>query len=350
MLIFFITSLFGSYYLDLSVIKIVTYFLVIFTIFQSVKYIKVDLARTFLVQLTYVFILISFLFIYLPYGYYYGDGIQTNLFMGILSDSQAMVIFLVPLLTLFIMFVFENILEKNYFNYLVILIGLYEIYLSQSRTALISVIIPILIYMLLHNILKKRFTIRGIVSILSVFLIGISLYLFNGNKINDKVTSFINKTHGEKVYDSKDLVEMLGKRYMLIEASKNNFLKNIFTGIGFNVQTVYAASGPYDPRRIKYIPGTNIIYNKPLEKGNLYFAVFEEGGLFVGIYFLYILYFLFINLFKKKYSYGWVTLLSIYISFNGEAAFFSPGGGGPFQVAIIALLFHLLNHRGKKYV
>jgi hypothetical protein len=276
--------------------------------------------------------------IFLPEGYF-----VNGLFMGITQHSQSIGIVLTPIFTLFVVLFLQRQIAQNFFNLSTILLGLLELYLSGSRTASFAILGAFLLYVAVNGIFTSAYLKKYLIALLFLLIGSTVFYSFASDTIDKKISTFVYKSYNLGEVHYGNIQEMLGKRGFLIKTSIDNFLQHPWTGIGFNVQTAYADPRDAYVERLKYIQGTHIMYDKPLEKGNLYAAVFEEGGVITGLYFLYILVFLFFALFKNKIVFGWVTVLSIFISFNGETALFSPGGVGPYQLAILAILFSLID-------
>lgn len=340
LVLFFITSSMNSFFIDLSIIKLTIYGILVFVVFQSLQLAKEYDFISFLIKLMVIYIWISLILMFTSYGYFIN-----GLFMGMTQHSQSLGIIITPILVLFSIKYFRHEFKHSLFYLLTMLIGVYEIYLTGSRTALFAMIFALIIYVMYRLIMIKKYSKKFIVFMPLVLIFSVFIYSVFSDKINNSLSTFVSKSYNSVDKSNQTAVIELGKRGLIIEASIENFLKQPWTGIGFGVQTVY--SDPLDAEniRIKFIPGTNIIYNKPLEKGNLYVAVFEEGGIIVGLYFLVLSFFLFFSLFTASLSYGWVSLLSMYISFNGEAALFASGGLGAYQLAFIAILFSI----SKKY-
>ncbi len=336
LLLFYITTFIGSFYIDLSIIKLTVYFMIVFTVFQSVYLAKNFDFILFLINLLYLYVWLSLPMIFLPEGYF-----VNGLFMGMTQHSQSIGIVLTPIFTLFVVLFLQRQIEQNFFNLSTILLGLLELYLSGSRTASFAILGAFLLYVAVHGIFTSAYVKKYLIALLFLLIGSTVFYIIASDMIDKKISTFVYKSYNLGEVHYANVQEMLGKRGFLIKTSIENFLQHPWTGIGFNVQTAYADPRDAYAERLKYIQGTNIMYDKPLEKGNLYAAVFEEGGVVTGLFFLYILMFLFFTLLKNKIVFGWVTVLSIFISFNGETALFSPGGVGPYQLAILAILFSL---------
>lgn len=327
--LFLFSSITYSMYPSLSILRLIVYFIIVFTIFQSYKLAPNYNFISFLIMLSTMFIIISALLIFFPFGYY-----DNGFFMGITNQSQNVGAILVPLL---LIYVFKDF-KLDIFHLVIVTLGFYEIYLSGSRTAMFAAVGSVSIYYLLSN--KSKFNKKKIlIFLMSFFILGI-VYLQLSSQINSKIESFILKSER-----ASDFTSSAALRFKVMEASKNNFLESPWTGIGFSVQTVYADPRDEDMSKIKYIPGTNLMYSKPLEKGNLYFAVFEEGGIFVGLYFIYILFYLFIYMYRSKVIFTWPVLFGMMLGMNGEAELFAPGGLGSYQLSIIIILYGIASRK-----
>jgi hypothetical protein len=77
-----------------------------------------------------------------------------------------------------------------------------------------------------------------------------------------------------------------------------------------------------------------------LEKGNLYFATFEEIGLIPGLFFMYILFFILFRLMQSKDQAILLSFVSMLVLWNAEANLFAPAGLGNYQIFLIAIFFN----------
>lgn len=332
-ILFTITSILGSIYPSLSLFRLMIFSIVVFTAFQSIRYAEEYNFFSFITRVTILIIWFSVPFLFISAGY------TSGYYMGITNYSQTFGTIVGPFLIIYILQYINRELPHTAFHLLTLLIGLYEMYMTSSRTALFSIAGALFLYYTYRIFnLKIRFSQKNII-FLMVFLFGsIVMYIQNSERINNKIREVIYKSHNvERRVDTME--QTLGERLMLIEAAKKNFLDNPWAGIGFGVQTFYPRLEQADPAKIKYIPGTTLIYSKPLEKGNVYFSILEEGGIFVSIYFFYIVLVLLLYFLRSKIAITWVTFLTILISFNGEAAFFAPAGIGNLQILLIAILY-----------
>lgn len=331
--IFMITSIMGSFYPEFSLIRLIIVWIFFFVVFQSIRRIgKLDILM-FLVSLAIVMIVASSPLVFTGAGYLGNTGF----FKGIINHSQDFALILLPLCMVYLMALLDRKVAFSVLHLLILSMGFFELVLSASRAAVGAAMIAFLVYFLFRK--RKSINIKFLIAILVFLGVSIVFISMNSEKFMQKVTSFAIK------YDNLDATnmgsEMLMTRAALLEVSINNFKEYPFTGIGFNVQTEYQ-----DPlvvlhlqELIKYIPGTDIMYSRPLEKGNLYAGVFEESGLIGGIYFMYILFYLFFILYRSGYPWLWVPYLAMMLNFMGEASLFSPSGPGNFQFLLLVALY-----------
>ena len=100
---------------------------------------------------------------------------------------------------------------------------------------------------------------------------------------------------------------------------KNNLLSGIGFGIGSDLNDFYL--------KIKSEPIFGIPYSAPIEKGNLFIAVFEELGAFGFILFILFLFICYLNIYKGSFR-GLPMFCAIILLNLGEFTFFSPGSVG----------------------
>lgn len=342
-LIILITSLLGSKYVDLSIIRLFIVFVftfVTFTIYKLVNNYK--FVEKFFIKI-YMLIAIFSMFLLPFHQGYLGN---TGFFKGIINHSQDFGVIFLPLFTYYSINFFLKRIEFNFLSLFLFFIGLIELYLTHSRGAMFGYILVLLIfvfvyfkYIWLSNFKKTIF----LASLAGLFVI------FNYHSISNGLISYIYKykiSNQSGGFENK----VLASREMLIEDEKNNFYKHPLVGIGFNVQTWY--QDPFVQANVnkltKYIPGTHIMYSRPLEKGDLYLEVLEEDGIFAFLVFVFIL----IYLLRATYPYLdlFLPLMAMFFNFNAEASLFSPSGPGNFQmIFIVGVYFIAINRKKERY-
>lgn len=332
LLLFTVTSSVGSLYIGFSLIRLGVLWLFIFVLFQSIKRLGNFDVVGFLIRISGVIIYTSVPLLFFEAGHLIG----MTLFKGIFNHSQEFALILLPLFMLHFMTLISKKIAVNRFHIFTLAIGFTEIVQSASRSAVFAILAALLIYFILRKV--NKYNLRSLAWSFFIMIICIVGYSVNNTEVDKKMRSFFLK------YGQSDTIsQSVEGRLLLIEISKQNFLNKPFTGVGFNVQTYYP-----DPRvqmnldeLTKYIPGTSIMYSRPLEKGNLYASVLEEGGLLTGLYFVYLLLSLFWVLYRSGLSCTWVAFVAMIANFNGEASLFSPLGPGNFQL-IILVSFYIL--------
>nr|WP_309098434.1 O-antigen ligase family protein [Fredinandcohnia onubensis] len=246
-----------------------------------------------MLKLLSLVILPSFIFIPMPFSYlingsFQGITNQPNMF-GILS-------------VLFLALVLGDAQTNKSINksYLIILSTLtfYMVILSDSRTALISCLVLIVLYILLLNITMVKKII-----IITFSTIG-TILLILGSSINEFFITYLYK--GQE--------QILNSRLGQIEGLKSNFLSSPWFGNGFMVPVLPFKSFEFSSEFV-------------VEPGNLILSVLSYCGIFGFIIFLaYIMKIFLIN--KKSFKYiVFLPIASILISM-GEMVFFSSNNIG----------------------
>ena len=331
-LLFALASMAGSLYPAFSLIRIAIVWIFTFVVFQSIRRLGAFDLIQFILRVTALLVFISFPLIFTGAGY-----MSVGFFKGVINHSQDFALILLPLFMLYLTAVLSHKVPNSLFHMTVLGIGSIELILSASRAAAGAVVITLMLYFILQK--SKKVKKKSLISMLFL-LAGLILFVTsNPEKVQQRIDSFFMKyknTGGVTTYE-----DSIAGRLHLAEVAKENVKAHPLTGIGFNVQTYYQ-----DPlvrlnleRLIKYIPGTSIMYSRPLEKGNLYTSVFEENGIVAGIFFIYLLFSLLWMLYRSGFPYVWTPLFAMMINFNGEASLFSPSGPGNFQMLFIAALY-----------
>lgn len=208
---------------------------------------------------------------------------------------------------------------------------IYLIFLSQNRTALISVVISIFPIIFLSIISGKNIgsNLGGILSRKSLImaLIFPLFLLLSWGSLSDVVTSFMVKT--TSVTDVSLIDQYQTSRGFLLERSISNILNHPIYGIGFGVPSV-----EYDqPPTLDPIFGLPISF--PVEKGNAFVAIIEETGLLLGSSLIAWLIYRVVR--SARFDITAVMLSTVCLVVNfGEAVFFSPGGQG---ILILVIFF-----------
>jgi O-antigen ligase len=224
--------------------------------------------------------------------------------------------------------------DKNvsYLNYLILILGIYCIFISGMRSAYLCVVA--LFFMLFWDDIFKK--IRLQLFFVVFFLIGLFMVLGRGELIDN----LLDKRGVEYGTEISGTQEMFESRNKLASPSLNNFRDNPFFGIGFGVPT-NATQPEFDLFNVwglKYLPGTNVIISYPTEKGVLYTLLLEELGVIGFLLFLIII----CNAFFFKLNHNFLLLTPILVLSLSEAGLFSLNGIGIF--GFIVLLLSVLSY------
>lgn len=207
------------------------------------------------------------------------------------------------------------IYKKKLIYILFFILSLTFLFLSQSRTSLLSVIIGLTIYFLITPEFRRKMS-RTLILILPVIcLLLILLY----DRISDFIYAFLLKGGNGSIMESVER-----SRGALIEAQIKNIQENTFFGIGFKVPSI---------KVLQKMEGLNAIQ---YEKGNFFLACIEELGLIGFIFFISIIIVLLFN----RYNYNKVFIiipLTLFATVLGESTMFSIGGLGAFIWATMFL-------------
>ena len=203
---------------------------------------------------------------------------------------------------------------------------LYMLFLTNSRTGILSITFVYLIHLLINptfDKIRKTYTkstqaiffLSLIVSIFTVFIFFQANKYFPIEFISDFITkssNVENKTLFGSYVESRGIV--LNKSIINIE---NNFWGGNGFGIGSDLDNFFVTRDP-----IFGIP-----ISAPIEKGNLFIAILEELGVFGFAIFILFLFVCFLNIFKG--SFRGLPMFCVIILLNfGEYVFFSTGGAG----------------------
>jgi len=269
-----------------------------------------------MLKLLSLIILPSLLFIIMPVGYLI-NGVS---FQGITNQPNMFGILSVLFIALVFSYAQNN---KNIIKYYLIIIPIltfYMVILSKSRTALISCIILVLLYLLLSYIKRVSKII-----VMSFSTIGLILLVL-GSSFNDFFITYLSKgqKQGELLNSRKDQVEVL----------ISNFLNNPWFGNGFMVPVLPSKSFEFSSEFI-------------VEPGNLFLGVLSFSGIIGFLIFLvYMLKIFWVSKWNFK-SNGFVLIAVILINM-GELVFFSSNNIGIWCYMYLALYVFLENNQSGK--
>jgi hypothetical protein len=319
-----IHSMFFSSVIEVSVLKIISWTIVMITLLKAwgelneleYKRMKQWVARFIL------FILLSSLFFLLipEVGY----KINNDGFQGVLNHPQAFGLLAALAAAIYFGYLFEKRNKSLWSLISILLLILWLIFLSKTRTAALSVFFSLFIALLFFfflNLFKKKFYLRifQYKSLFFIILLFLIFYLLLITDSTNFINNFIIKNNKEE-FDRFSQI-FFQSRNFLIEPMIENINKNFITGIGFGI-----ASDPLS-MNIQPDPFLNLPISAAVEKGTLYIAILEELGIFGFILFVMWAFILFYK--HAIYSLGSMIILITILLINiGEAVLFSVGGMG----------------------
>ncbi|WP_270912384.1 O-antigen ligase family protein [Staphylococcus saprophyticus] len=263
MILFIFISFIGTDYYVMSFLKTLNYFVPLLIIVSLITLISEK--EKFLFWFSNIFkimICISLLLIKSPIGYL-RNGFS---FQGIFNHPNLFGIILVlGILTILIEMAVKN--KISIMNIIIVLLGVYELILSNSRTSLLSFVVCLIIFFMFSNIKKSI----KIISIITTFLIGILVYIIPTT--NNFITNYIQKGQ------SSD--EILLSRYGQIDNTLYVLQNSPVFGIGFGIP----------------VNRTSLELNSfTYEAGNLFFGLLSYVGILgLCIYIFYLIYVIFIQ-------------------------------------------------------
>lgn len=249
------------------------------------------------------------------------EGMEA-LFCGVTRQSQAFAIHSAMVIAWLLadMLFLEKRISR--FHVVLIAIAVPLLYLSRSRTGLLSLIVGIvMVAVWLPNKIDlipsiKRHLKTGVWVLLITGLFGGAISEISSNSI----TMWLRKTDDVEG-DNRSLSEAVtSTRQGLMEESMRDFKLNPMLGRGFQVAEETAD--------LVARKGTSMIISAPIEKGVLPVMVLGEGGV-VGASIFAMFLFSFYSTSSRRKLFVTAALFTVFLATNmGEATFFSPGGGG----------------------
>lgn len=294
LILFIFISFIGTDYYVMSFLKILNYFVPLLIIVSLITIISEKEKFLFwFSNLFKIMICTSLLLIKSPIGYL-KNGFS---FQGILNHPNLFgIIMVIGILTILIEMSVKN--KVSIINFLIIVLGIYELILSNSRTSLFSLCICILVFLIFSNlkIFLKFF--------LSIVILSIGLIIYIIPVTNSFLMNYVQKGQ------SSD--QILLSRYGQID-NMNYVLENspVF-GLGFGIPV----------NRTSFELNTYTY-----EAGNLFLGLLTYVGI-SGLV-IYIIYIIYILLIKKNINNLMISLFIGSILINmGELIMFSSNNAG----------------------
>jgi len=312
-------TLASSYFIVFSFIKLSYLFFVILLI--NLNLIGSEYVKNFINNIINSLIVLNFLsfcILFLGFGYEvtYGNG-----FNGALNHPQALGI-LMAILAFFMVSKIKISKGKNLlFYYSVLILSLYLLVISRSRTAMVGFIIAIFI-----SYIYQYFLERSKALIVVLFILIFVTYISSSSL-------FFDKNDG-----AQNLIDAYIKsRSILILPMLDNISNNVFFGVGFGVDSSLTDS------KVFYDPTLNIPLSGSAEKGNLILQVFEELGVF-GFLVIAATIIKIAQFIPKSYQVRGRVLIFIFLSNLGEATLFGVNGLG---LILLLIVFSLIYYNPK---
>ncbi|PTB95384.1 hypothetical protein C9974_00490 [Marinobacter sp. B9-2] len=322
-------SILFSMFPVLSLLKLTLWGMVFCTLISAWTYMSLeekDRLHDILLNILLLVLVISLFLVASPTGYLSnGSGFQ-----GILNQPQVFGATAAIVSTLIFSVVIRR--RNNLFAWFFFIFGIAMIFLSESRTAGVALILTIAISSIIFMFERRGSffqTFRGLGSVYSVVVgvLGVVVILSSYSFISSYFENYISKGGRDGQFGgiSESFEDSRG---FLVLRMVNNISEYPFFGIGFGVGSDYD-SFEMNVHRVFGLP-----ISAPVEKGVLPIAIIEEFGLFLSaIIFLFM--FLAIIRAANYGFYGISLIFLVYLLNIAEAMLFSPGGMG-----LLVLVFY----------
>lgn len=256
-------------------------------------------------------------------------------FQGIIQHPQAFGIILAPLTVLYAARNLEKILKFKSMHFAWLLVGIVFIYMSASRTAMLSFSSGFLAMLFIYY--KKN--LRSLIISLTL-CIPIMVGSYAAISLSAGAAQELSSTLSHAIYKGYD-AQSLGQgfymsRGFLVEDSFRNIKNNPVFGIGYGMPSNLVIS------RVVCDPIFGFPISLTVEKGIVFVAVIEEVGIPGAI-----LFYIFLLAIARFFLKGKIPLIAFPVYFSaimvnvGESVLLSTGGVGYFHWLLIAILFGL---------
>ncbi|AZU64482.1 O-antigen ligase family protein [Neobacillus mesonae] len=297
-----------------AIIKLLSYTIIFLGTLIGVGYTyrKIDWLKWMLSLFT-IMMACSFIFLPLPVSRL-RNGVS---FQGIINHPNMFGILAVFFVATVLSYSQINKNFKKVYLYSSLILVLYMVILSKSRTSLISCILLILLYVLFSN---YKTVVKFI--ILPFSIIGV-IFLALGSNISEFLIKFLYKGQGQG--------ELLNSRIGQIESLTSNFKNSPWFGNGFSVPVLPFKSYVFS-------------FDYVVEPGNLILSVLSYSGV-IG-FFIFITY-IFIALWKNIKNFkkiGFLPVATLIISM-GEMVFFSSNNIGIWCYMFLSMYLFFNNRK-----
>lgn len=268
----------------LGIFKIINYALPLFSLYLNKDYLVKKNIDKWIKNIMIIFIVFSVVLIFFPLGYLRNQ----HGFQGITNNPNMFGIIMVLAYT----FMIKS--KINLFSFATItMLFIYLIYISESRTSLVSILVLIIVYSLMEKRLVK------VLLILSPILVIVIITIISNVNIIDKL---LRKGGSD--------VDILYSRTGQIETTKYAFYNSPIFGNGFGV--------PFSPFGMSNKEQTIV------EAGNLFLAIIMYSGIIGLALFSFLLIYWSFKV-KKEYL---LIFLGVFLINMGEMVLFSSNSIG----------------------
>lgn len=296
---------------EISLLKSLSFSLVVIALFQAIKY--SDITLEFVLTIGHKIMLLSLFLVVIGYGtvsYENLNGVASYV-VGAFKHPNAMGMLLTPVAVFHIVSLFSKSIERSLGNLIISFSYILLLFLSGSRGAMLSLIFSVF-FSLILGFRRSYFK-----WILGLFLVVATIASSTGFE------RFISKD----AHVVSSLEDLGAERYDRVLGMISNISASPLSGIGLGIHSDF--DNWLNSSRIKRDPYFGIPYSASVEKGTFYIAAFEELGILLGFYVVFILGLMLLIVSKRakaEYVAVYLACLSLNLS---EAVLFSMNGVGP---------------------
>ena len=308
-------SILFSYEMNNSLVEIASFMLLFFFAFKNTYFENIQHRTRIINDIEAMYISVIFLSIIsfaVPAVSYARNGTG---FQGVGNHPNSFGVVLAPYCGWILIRLLKKFTLKDF---IFTIVSFLLLYISQSRTSMLSVFLGIIFIMLINRKLRIMISRKVFVLLFS----SAALIIINFNTISNSIFDFMDKSKTGSIEES-----VLMSRGSLIENQTNNINKNPLFGIGFKTPTDLI------------LKKSAFSLGKPYEKGNMLTAAVEELGI-VGFIVLFITIISLLKLGMNKRNVLLVLPLIALSTTIGEATLFSIGGIGVLIWMYVFLTFH----------
>ena len=315
------TSVLTSYAPDVSIVRVLSFFTVAFTVLMAFDLTRGDshFWRTWFVSFVGIIIALGLVFVGSDLGY----TRNARGFQGLLNHPQLYGSFLAPVLA-YLLFLRRRASLPRYVWPVLLAVGAVSLVLTQARVGAVALLIGAGVAVVWWTLeLARRGALRVdgrvLAASLASALVLIPLGVRYSGAVQEGITDFVFK-RSSATY----VVEAFeASRGGLIERSLQSFYANPVLGIGFGV--------PSDPGqlRVSRVPVLGIPLGAPVEKGFTGTSVLEELGLVGFVFFITMIVLVLRPAFRTRTEAAPVALAVAALAVTiGESVLFAVGGHG----------------------